>query len=269
MKRFHRLRPLRPAAGFQHLPAASVTPFLPACGGCAPTLLPMKIRTRLLFAGFALAAAASLRAELSARAWVETYYLDPKPAELPAVLPRLSAEGFFDRQENIAVGIGFLASLFAQDPGLFDRCVPALSRLPAAHQRLVVSALWQSGHPRGPELLRTFARTSPVRFEVERLSDLPSQPLAETAVRSASSLRLQWGAFLATGDERHVVSILDGFGLQEPALTVATRAALARHAAAHPRVLEICRAQLERQPDEIRSELRAALSAAAVATPRT
>ena len=94
---------------------------------------------------------------------------------------------------------------------------------------------------------------------------MPSQRIADTPVRSPASMRLQWGAFLATGDERHIVSILEAFGLNEPTLNSAARMSLARHAAAHPRVMEICRAQLDRQPDEIRGELRAALQAAAPA----
>ncbi len=224
---------------------------------------------RLLLASLALACVSVSRAEVSARAWLETYYLNPKPAEVPAALERLSREGFFDRKDNIAVGIGFFATVFAQHPDLFDRCATTLTRLPDAHQRLVVAALWQSGHAKGNDLLARFGQNSPVRDELDRLTRLPSQRIAETSVRSPSSMRLQWGAFLASGDERHIVSILDAFGLQEPALTTAARARLAQSAATHSRVMDICRAQLERQPDEVRGELRAALNAAANAAPRT
>lgn len=229
----------------------------------------MKTLHRLLLASLALACAAVSRAEVSARAWLETYYLNPKPAEVPAALERLSREGFFDRKDNIAVGIGFFATVFAQQPDMFDRCATVLPRLPEAHQRLIVAALWQSGHAKGNELLARFGQNSPIRDEIDRLTRLPSQRIAETSVRSPSSMRLQWGAFLASGDGRHVVAILDGFGLNEPGLTSATRMALAQHASAHPRVMEICRAQLDRQPEEIRSELRAALNAAAKPSPRS
>ena len=229
----------------------------------------MKTLLRLLLAGFALASAAALRAEISAQAWLETYYLNPQPAQVPAAIERLSREGYFERAENTAVAIGFLSTVFAQNPGKVEGWLDQLNTLPARDQRLLAAALWQSGHPLGANWLRLLAQKSPVRSEVERLANTPSQRVVDTTVRSPSSMRLQWGAFLASGDGRHVVAILDGFGLNEPGLTSATRMALAQHASAHPRVMDICRAQLDRQPEEIRSELRAALNAAAKPSPRS
>jgi hypothetical protein len=70
-------------------------------------------------------------------------------------------------------------------------------------------------------------------------------------------MNLQWGAFLATGSEQHITSILTALGRGERELTEATRYALAEHAAAHPRVLAICRDQLDRQPAAVRTLLQA------------
>ena len=229
----------------------------------------MKTLLRISLAAFALASSAALRADISAQAWLESYYLNPQPAELPRAVERLSREGYFARDENVAVSIGFLGAVFAQNPARVDGWLQALSHLPAREQRLLAAAVWQSGHPVGNHHLRSVAVGSPVRAEVERLAELPPQVLAETSVLSPSSMRLRWGAFLATGHERHVVAILDGFGLNNPRLHSAARMALAQNAAAHPRVLEICRTQLDRQPEDVRSELRAALNAADRTAPRS
>jgi len=229
----------------------------------------MKTLYRLFLAGAVAASAFTLRAEVSGQAWLETYYLNPQPAQVPGAIARLSREGYFDRAENTAVAIGFLSTVFAQNSDRVESWVRDMNDLPAKHQRLLAAALWQAGHPLGSQLLAKLGQQSPVRNEVLRLADMPSQPVVVTPVRSPSSMRLQWGAFLATGDERHIVSILDAFGLDEPALHSATRMALAQNAAAHPRVMEICRAQLDRQPEEIRSELRAALNQAALTAPRS
>jgi hypothetical protein len=75
-------------------------------------------------------------------------------------------------------------------------------------------------------------------------------------------MNLQWGAFLASGNERHVVAILDAMGADRPGLDIAARQSLAVNAVAHPRVMEICRVQLDRQPESVRAEIRAALKAA-------
>ncbi|MBL9199814.1 MAG: hypothetical protein JNL39_04865 [Opitutaceae bacterium] len=228
----------------------------------------MKTSFRVSLAGLALAAALPLRAEVSAQAWLETYYLNPQPAELPRAVERLSQSGYLDREGNTAVAIGFIAAVFAAQPDRVETWLTQLRTQPARVQRLLAAAIWQSGHPLGNGLLRSLSTSSPVRAEIEHLATLPPQVLAETTVRSPSSMRLQWGAFLATGHERHIVAILDGFGSNDPQLTSAARLALARHAADHPRVLEICLAQLAHQPDEIRGELRAALAAAS-APPRS
>lgn len=229
----------------------------------------MKTLKLHFLAGLALAGSLSASAEISAQAWLETYYLDPQPAELPRAIRRLSAAGYFDRPEHVSVAIGFIATIFARHPDQVAGWLEQFDGLPESHCRLVVGALWQSGHPSGPDLLRAFGRRTTMRKEIDRLADQPSRPVADTPVRSPSSMRLQWGAFLATGEERHVVRILDAFGQNVPGLTPAVRISLAENAAAHPRVLEICRAQLDRQPEAVRAELRAALSDVPGAVPRS
>jgi hypothetical protein len=219
----------------------------------------------LLLASLALAAPLAARAEISAAAWLETYYLNPAPEELPRTIRRLAQSGYFEQPGHTALAIGFIATVFAQSPDRVDGWLVQLNGLSLRHNRLLACALWQAGHPLGPELLRLLSQNSPLREEVERLANLPSQPIAETPVHSESSMNLQWGAFLASGDERHILCIFDAIGLDEPALTAKARLALAQNAAAHPRVLEICRAQLERQPEEVRGVLRAAVQAAAPA----
>ncbi len=229
----------------------------------------MKTLFRLTLASLALAATAALRAEISAQAWLETYYLNPQPAELPRAIENLSRDGYFARPENTAVAIGFIGTVFAQNPDRVEGWLSQLSHLPARDQRLLAAALWQSGHALGNNHLRALAQNSPVRAGVERLATLPTQVIAETTVRSPSSMRLQWGAFLASGEERHMVAILDGFGLNDASLNSAARMALAQNAAAHPRVMEICRTQLDRQPAEVQSVLRAALGHAERTLPRS
>lgn len=229
----------------------------------------MKTLKLLLMAGLALAFHSSLRAEISARAWLETYYLDPQPDEVPRAIRRLSNEGYFDKPDQTAIAIGFLATVFARHPDRVEEWLVQLSGLPSRHNRLLAGALWQSGHPLGSDALRVLGRNSALREEIERVANLPAQPVLDTPVRSASSMNLQWGAFLASGDERHLLAIFEAIGQDEPGLTANARAALAENAAAHPRVLEICRAQLERQPAEVRSVLRAALQMGKPTAPRS
>jgi hypothetical protein len=219
----------------------------------------MKTLKFVVVAHLALLTGLTTRAESSAQIWLETYYVNPRPAELTANIRALSREGFFEKEGNTALSIGFLATVFAQNTARVESWLGELPNLPAAHQRLLVAALWQAGHPLGSELLRTISKKSPLHEEVLRLASMPAQLVADTPVRSRSSMNLQWGAFLASGDERHIVRVLDAIGTGERALDNIAQINLARHAADHPRVLEICQAQLSRQPQEVQGVLRAAL----------
>ena len=222
----------------------------------------MKFVKTLFVVGLALASSFAARADSSAQAWLENYYKNPQPAHLVSRVYDLSAQGYFTGNGQPAIAIGFFAQVFAQNPAKVDQWFAEFRDLPISDQRLMASALWQSGNPAGrAELLRVSA-DSTIRAEIAKLANQPAPSVANTPVRSASSMNLQWGAFLATGDQQNVTNILAALGRGESELTTAARYALAEHAAAHPRVLAICREQLSRQPASVRTLLQAAVQAA-------
>jgi hypothetical protein len=226
----------------------------------------VKTLKSLVLASLALASSVAAQAGISARGWLESYYLNPQPAELPGVVATLSREGYFEQPGHTAIAIGFLGTVFAQHPDRVDGWLRELGGLPENHQRLLAAALWQAGSPRGTELLAKLSDDSAVRLQVLQLARKGSEPVADTPVLSASSMNLQWGAFLATGNEKYVLNVLGAIGTGQAGLDTATRISLARHAASHPRVLDICRAQLDRQPSDVREVLRAAVNAATPAS---
>jgi len=179
----------------------------------------------------------------------------------------LSRQGYFEQPGHVALAIGFLSTLFVQNPDRVDGWLLQLNGLPLAHHRLIAAALWQAGHPWAVICFTTSAnsRTSGRnRTSRRRRERVHSRYAGAFSLFDESPL----GAFLASGDERHILSILDAIGTDRPGLDAAARTALAQSAANYPRVLEICQAQLARQPEEVRSVLRAALNDAATARPR-
>jgi hypothetical protein len=226
----------------------------------------MKTLKLIIVASLTLATSLAARDEITPQAWLETYYLHQSPAQLGRAVVGLSRSGYFERPGHTAIAIGFLSTVFAKNPEKVDRWLLEFNGLPLSHHRLIASALWQAGHPMGGELLRNLGQYSSVRAEIMTLANQRAAAIADTPVLSPSSMNLQWGAFLASGNEQHITNILDGIGTDRPALTSAARYALAQNAAAHPRVMEICRAQLDKAPNEARSVLRAALNEASTAT---
>ena len=210
----------------------------------------------LLACGLAIAAPARDYSQ-----WMSHYYETPQPDQIVSAVYSLSQEGYFDTAEHRASSIGFFASVFAKNPDRVDGWMADFRNLPTADQRLMAAALWYSGLPGGGDRLRKLARSSSpaIRTEIEQLASQKPVSLRDTPVLSESSLNLQWGAFLATGDSQHIVNVLAALGSREPGLSNRARYALAHNAAAHRRVYEICQTQLARQPEAVRDQLHAVL----------
>lgn len=197
-------------------------------------------------------------------AWLNQYYQNPRPADFLSAVHTLDRTGYFETTPA-PVSIGFFSGVFSQTPQHVQFWLNETSTLSARTRRILAAAAWQAGHPRGQRLLRELSTgaTPETQAEIAQLIERGATPVADTPVRSPESMNLRWGAFLASGDARHVTSILAALGSNEPALTTAARYSLAQNAARHERVLQICQAELEKQPESIRAELRAALNAAA------
>ena len=238
---------------------------------------PMKLFRVLFATGSTLVALSSLQAvdsgsQLSRPAWqwVTNYYQNPRPDDLLPAVHSLSRSGYFESVGQPAVAIGFFTTVFAQNPQHVNYWLAHTASLPEQHRRILAAAAWKSGSATGARLLREMSSSDnpELREEVRQLLLTGSEPVGNTPVLSASSMNLQWGAFLASGSELHIINVLTALGSGQPGLATSARYALAQNAVAHPRVLEICRAQLDKQPESIRSELKAALNAAA-AQPRS
>lgn len=193
--------------------------------------------------------------------WVENYYLNPDTEKVVPAVYALSRSGHFEQAGQPAAAIGFLGAVFAKNPDKVADWVHAFRDLPVAHQRIVAAALWYSGLPQGADHLRALARNSrpEIRAEVESLTQWAQPSLQDSPVLSASSLNLQWGAFLGSGDAKHVTNVLAALGSSDVSLGSTARLALADKALAHPRVYEICQAEIARQPAGVREELSTAL----------
>jgi len=224
--------------------------------------------SKMTILGMSLALALSLVAPASAAStrdwsqWVSNYYQAPQPELLVPAVFALSREGYFEQSGQPATAIGFLSSVFAQNPDKVAGWMTAFKELPASHQRLTAAALWYSGLPGSDRKLRALARQSSpaLRAEIEQLLASNVVSVSQTPVLSESSLNLQWGAFLASGQQQHIVNALAALGSNEAGLSSAVRTSLAQKAASHQRVYEICQAQLANQPAGVRDQLRTALA---------
>lgn len=201
-------------------------------------------------------------AEFNTLTWINQYYKHPQPELLVRRAYLLSQMGYFEQEGQPAQSIGFFAAVFAQNPEKVDGWIASLRGLPVKHQRLMAAAALLAGNPRGESRLRELTSASEAAALVKAVGRSPAS-LGQVAVLSPSSMYMQWGAFLATGKEDHIVAILSAVGEKTPGLAESARLSLAMNAAQDERVLEICQAQLDKQPKAVQELLRAAINDAA------
>jgi hypothetical protein len=230
-------------------------------------------------AGSALATFHATRADDSVSApsanrgqqWLAHYYQNPRPEDFLTAVYSLSRSGYFESAGQPATAIGFFSTVFAQNPQNVNDWLVRTRELPSEHRRILAAAAWKAGHPAGARQLRELSANADdkLRADLEALLAAGPVPVVDSPVRSESSMNLQWGAFLASGEERHITNVLAALGSGQPNLAASARYTLAVNAAVHPRVFEICEAQLARQPEGIRSEVRAVLNEVSIGHPRS
>lgn len=189
---------------------------------------------------------------------MNSFYQSSDSAGLVRHVYTLSRDGYFERDGAVAMSIGFFSQVFAANPAKVGSWFAQFRELPREHQRLMAAALWYAGNPKGQRLLSRLSSDSEYADEIAQLVARGATSVAETPVLSETSMNLQWGAFLATGGDQHVTNILAAIGRGE--VGDAARVSLAFNAAQHDRVLQVVRAQLDKQPNEVRSVLRAVIN---------
>lgn len=197
------------------------------------------------------------------RAWLNHYYENPDPEQFVASLFDLSRNHYFALPGHAMVGVGFVASVFRQNPERVDEWLLYCRPLPERERRLIISALWYAGYPKGEAYLQLYAEGS----ERPRTREILERVLASTpsfdrlAIESQSALYLSWGKFLATGDQALLERIFAAIPTV-PRLTLRDRWWFACTLAERPDVIEWCRAELPSQPVEVQETMELVLSAA-------
>jgi hypothetical protein len=189
---------------------------------------------------------------------MDHYYAAPHQADFVPGVVALNREGVFDSDQQKFVAIGFLTQVFEQNPGSVSGWLrESMPLLSAQGQRVVVAAAWVYPTTMGAQRDAT----------EQMIAQKAVTPLADIPVSSVHAMDLQWGAFLASGDERYVTNVFAAFGSPQPGLATEARYTLVQNAAADPRVMQVCRDVLSRQPEAVRAQFQAALNDTAAPKP--
>ena len=196
--------------------------------------------------------------------WLVYYYLNPRPEQTTKFIRQLSRDGVFDDENARPPLVAFFSRVFAANPDRLRAWFAELDSLPADDKRVVWMALWYAGTPEATAQLRLATEKASLseKRELAKLIESRAPALDEIEIKEPGTLDMLWGAFMATGDGRYVVRLMSVLpwaeqkaDLMKAMLGGVARWSLESNAVQHDRVLQICKEQLGKQPEDVRRVL--------------
>jgi len=189
------------------------------------------------------------------------YYQNPKPDMIPSLLPELQKQGSLDLGHMAAAG--FLSQVFHDNPDRLAGWAPAIWKLDESARAYVWLSIWFSNTEPARKLLHEAVpkEKGSAAQSLSKLIEGTPPPLDQYEVKSGQVLDLLWGAFYATGRQEYVARIIDCLpwtlktgkdDVQQMAIGKVAEWSLRENARVHPRVLALCKSELERRGEEIR-----------------
>lgn len=208
--------------------------------------------------------------------WMMSYYQHPAPDQIAASIKSAYALGVFrDTRKSGAPLVGFIAGAVRGDQVLAAQLANELAAFDDAQYTLVLSGIWYADMA-GDESDKIVAAALKKRPAIATSSPFLATPSADLlrvpTERGPWVLDALWGFFFATGDDTPVINIMTALpwidvsrkqqvmnagkrGTVLMATAGAARWSLTANAKRHPRVMQICREQISKQPDVISKQL--------------
>jgi hypothetical protein len=197
-----------------------------------------------------LAGVKSIESDGALQEWVNFYYVHPRPDLAVSAWKRLAQSKLFG-EESLRPGfVAFFGALLKVNPSLGSQL---LAETRDNDSRYVLAyAAWIADNDQSVKVLDALRAASP-ESEKNGLLDLTYREppnLLEKPITGPYDLDALWSSFLATGDARYIERITStltwGGKNDEVAEFISERArrTLVENGSNHPKVIEICKAEL-------------------------
>lgn len=224
--------------------------------------------------------------------WVTNYRNHKNPSRVPAAVHAMQDYGLFADEEKAWFCTGFIAGVLGSNPKDGPGLIPRMFPMPDKEQAVIIRAIVYSGRPDWRELLEKNASRMPLRrpliddFLAGKRPTLVELPLDRGGSPGIYAL---WGYYVATGQHEPVVRIMQalrwsknkedsgfsfrkvfsGWGHDPSAVDKITTGGtakwtLASYAERDRQLLNLYRAEYERQPKEIAKPLKDVIEAAEI-----
>jgi hypothetical protein len=222
--------------------------------------------------------------------WISSYRKHRRPSEVPAAVHAMRRYGLFADEEKAWFCTGFIAGVLGSNPKDGPALVAKMFPMPDKEQAVIIRAIAYSGRPDWRELLEKSSPRMPLRRPlIDDFLDGKRPTLMKLPLESGGSegIYALWGYYVATGQHEPVVRIIQalqwsrtkadsgfsfskvfaGWGNDPSAVTKITTGGtakwtLASYAERDRELLNLYRAEYERQPETISKPLKDVIDAA-------
>lgn len=196
--------------------------------------------------------------------WITYYYVEPTPERVDEAVRFMDKEGLLAKPTAVQPLVSFLGHIFRKNPDRIGPWVEEFDYLPEG-RKVIWQAAWFSGTPEGQKALKEAEPrlAEEDRKYLEALTLLPAPDLLTLPIDAPVVLDMLWAGFQATGDEAYVFRVIGALAspaeekedLDQAIVREAARWSLASVARQHPKVMQICRRALPKQPEDVRKVL--------------
>jgi hypothetical protein len=222
--------------------------------------------------------------------WISAYRKHPNPSRVPTAVHAMEEFGLLGDEEKAWFCTGFIAGVLGSNPKDGPALIPRMFPLPDKEQAVIIRAIVYSGRPDWRGLLEKYSSRMPLRrpliddFLQGKRPTLMELPLVDGGTPGIYAL---WGYYVATGQHEPVVRIMQalqwsrnkddhsfslkkmfsGWGGDPSAVEKITTGGtakwtLASYAERDRDLLNLYRAESERQPEVIAKPLKDVIAAA-------
>jgi hypothetical protein len=205
-------------------------------------------------------------------AFINGYRDKKEPKRLPAAVKAFVEHGLIKDPEQSGIYIGFIAGVLGENPATAEKLVTEMFPMPPVEQAVLVKAIAYSGLPDWKALMGKFVERMPARKVLIEKHLYRNAPTLETLSLDADGgtpIDINWGYFFATGARQPASRIIGALAWSTERndvekLTIGAMAkwTLASNASRDKTLLDIAKAELNTQPEEVRRPLREVIEAA-------
>ncbi len=222
--------------------------------------------------------------------WVYSYRKHPSPSRVPAAVRAMRELRLFADEEKSAFCTGFIAGVLGDNPKDGPNLVAKMFPMPDKDQAVIIRAIAYSGRPDWRDLLTKFKGRMALRQPlIDSYLSGQAKPLMQADLDGSPVIYALWGYYVATGHTEPVVRIMQALrwskntddgsfswskmvsGWKHDPSAVdkiktggTAKWTLASYAERNRDLLDLYRAEYDRQPEEIARPLKDVIEAAEV-----